>query len=184
MQLRWQNGENNDEITSLNFHPTQGKFLLSGGDDGLVSVFDTQITDEDDSLMQAINHAPIHKAGFFGSDDLYALSSDQNLAMHSLTLDDTDADRPAPDLLGDLRPIVPCEYVIDILQTGSNYVAACGSHRSVITSRHASIIDRMLQQSSGRPRKASSRKPAGFARTNNPQICAQRRDRTFNFCGR
>ncbi|KEF62259.1 uncharacterized protein A1O9_00231 [Exophiala aquamarina CBS 119918] len=127
-RLRWQNGENNDEITSLDFHPSQGRFLLSGGDDGLVSVFDTQITEEDDSLIQAINHGPVHKAGFFGSDDLYALSSDQNLALHSLTLDDTDTDRPAPDLLGDLRPIVPCEYVLDIFRTGSNYVAACGSH--------------------------------------------------------
>jgi WD40 repeat protein len=157
-KLRWQNGENNDEITSLDFHPTAGNFLLSGGDDGMVSVFDTNITDEDDSLIQAINHGPIHKAGFLGSDDLYALSSDQNLALHSLTLDDTDVDRPAPDSLGDLRPIVPCEYVLDIFRTGSNYVVACGSHRFVILSKHASLTDVMLQQSSSRPREAPTRK--------------------------
>lgn len=97
----------------------------------MISVFDTQITEEDDSLIQAINHGPIHKAGFLGTDDFYALSSDQNLALHSLTLEDVDQERPVPDLLGDLRPVVPCEYVVDVFRTGTNYVVACGSHRCV-----------------------------------------------------
>lgn len=138
--MRWQNGENNDEITALDFHPTREKFLLSGGDDGMVSVFDTHIANEDDSLIQAINHGPIHKAGFLGPDDLYALSSDQNLSLHSLTLEDGDENGPPPDLLGDLRPAVPCEYVVDVFRTGSNYVVACGSHRCVHVSRHVSRL--------------------------------------------
>ncbi|KIV96882.1 hypothetical protein PV10_00696 [Exophiala mesophila] len=125
---RWQNTENNDEITALDFHPLRNNILLSGGDDGLVSIFDTLITEEDDSLLQAVNHGPIHKAGFLGPDELYALSSDQNLALHSLTLDDSDLDKPASDQLGDLRPKVPCEYVIDVFPSGPDYVTACGSH--------------------------------------------------------
>lgn len=128
-KTRWQNTENNDEITALDFHPLRHNILLSGGDDGLVSIFDTLVVEEDDSLLQAVNHGPIHKAGFFGHDDLYALSSDQNLALHSLTLDDSDLEKPASDLLGDLRPKVPCEYVIDVFHSGPDYVTACGSHR-------------------------------------------------------
>ncbi|KAH0845514.1 WD domain protein [Fonsecaea pedrosoi] len=129
-KVRWQNAEINDEITALGFHPSRDNLLLSGGDDGVVCVFDTQIQEEQDSLLQAVNHGPIHKAGFLGPTNLYALSSDQNLALHSLTVDDADAetDQPAPDQLGDLRPIIPCEYVIDILQSGTDHVVACGSH--------------------------------------------------------
>lgn len=129
--MRWQNAENNDEIVALDFHPTRDNFVLSGGDDGLVSIFDTRIAEEDDSLVQAVNHGPIHKAGFLGHDDLYALSSDQNLALHSLTLDDNEIERPMPDLLGDLRPVVPCEYIIDVFRSGFDHVVACGSHRLV-----------------------------------------------------
>lgn len=130
-RIRWQNNEVNDEITALDFHPSKDNVLLSGGDDGLVSIFDTLILEEEDSLLQAVNHGPIHKAGFLSQDNLYALSSDQNLALHSLTIEDVDSDmaEPAPDQLGDLRPIIPCEYVIDILHTGPDHVVACGSHR-------------------------------------------------------
>ncbi|KAK5530587.1 hypothetical protein LTR25_009165 [Vermiconidia calcicola] len=128
MRMRWQNTELNDEITALDFHPARDNVLLAGGDDGLVSIFDTQIVEEEDSLLQAVNHGPIHKAGFLGVSDLYALSSDQNLALHSLTLEDTDAIEPSPNQLGDLRPLIPCEYVIDIFRTGPDHVVACGSH--------------------------------------------------------
>ncbi|KIW28292.1 uncharacterized protein PV07_07968 [Cladophialophora immunda] len=129
-KLKWQNAEVNDEITALDFHPSRDNLLLSGGDDGVICVFDTQIQEEQDSLLQAVSHGPIHKAGFLGPTDLYALSSDQNLALHSLTVDDADAeaDQPAPDQLGDLRQTVPCEYVIDILHSGTDHVVACGSH--------------------------------------------------------
>ncbi|KAJ9646870.1 hypothetical protein H2204_000562 [Knufia peltigerae] len=131
MRKRWQNTELNDEITALDFHPTRDNVLLAGGDDGLVSLFDTQIVEEEDSLLQAVNHGPIHKAGFLGGSDLYALSSDQNLALHSLTLEEEETDptiEPSPDQFGDLRPAVPCEYVIDVFPTGPDYVVACGSH--------------------------------------------------------
>ncbi|KIW69345.1 hypothetical protein PV04_05226 [Phialophora macrospora] len=130
-KVRWQNTEVNDEVTALGFHPSRDNLLLSGGDDGVVCIFDTQVQEEQDSLLQAVNHGPVHKAGFLGSANLYALSSDQNLALHSLTVDDVDVEAeqtPAPDQLGDLRPTVPCEYVIDILQSGQDHVVACGSH--------------------------------------------------------
>lgn len=129
-QQRWQNTENNDDITALQYHPSKSQLLLSGGDDGMVSIFDTQIPEEDDSLIQAFNHGPIHKAGFLGSSNIYALSSDQNLALHPV-FDEGRDNEPDPVLLGDLRPVVPCEYVIDVFCSGKDYVVATGSHSSV-----------------------------------------------------
>lgn len=134
MRLSWQNTEVNDDITALDFHPARDNLLLSGGDDGAVCVFDSRIEEEQDSLLQAISHGPIHKAGFLGQTDIYALSSDQILALHSLTVDDAEDETSqtiAPDQLGDLRPAIPCEYVIDVLHSGPGHVVACGSHRLV-----------------------------------------------------
>lgn len=129
--MRWTSPENNDDITAVAFHPTRDNLLLAGGDDGLVSLFDINIVEEDDSLIQAIQHGPIHKAGFLGPDKLYALSSDQNLAIHPLYAEERESE-PAPVLFGDLRPTIPCEYVVDIMRTGPDFAVAAGSHRSVL----------------------------------------------------
>lgn len=123
----WYNGENNDEITALDFHPSKPEVLLAGGDDGLVSLFNTDIQDEEESLLQVANHGPIHKAGFLGPDRIYALSSDQNLAIHPVSTPDDNED-PPPILIGDLRPVIPCQYVIDILKSGSEWVVAAGTN--------------------------------------------------------
>ncbi|RMD40127.1 hypothetical protein DV735_g5006, partial [Chaetothyriales sp. CBS 134920] len=104
-KIRWQNNENNDDITALNFHPSKSHILLSGGDDGLVSLFDTAVQEEDDILVQAFNHGPIHKAGFVDHSAIYALSSDQNLAIHPVFEDQRETE-PGPVLLGDMRPLV------------------------------------------------------------------------------
>lgn len=111
----------------MNFHPTRSDTLLAGGDDGLVSLFDTTIVEEDDSLKQVINHGPIYKAGFLGESRVFALSSDQHFAVHPVSTPD-DAQDPAPSLIGDLRPIVPCQYVIDVLRNGPEFVIATGSN--------------------------------------------------------
>ena len=55
-RMRWQSSENHDDITALQYHPSDDQILLSGGDDGLVGVFDTTIQDENDSLIQAFDH--------------------------------------------------------------------------------------------------------------------------------
>lgn len=122
----WQNAENNDEITVVAFHPTK-EVILSGGDDGLVSLFDTTILEEEDSLLQAINHGPIHKAGFLGDHRIYALSSDQNFAIHSVLTPEEHED-PPPFLFGDLRPTIPCQYVIDIQKHNEEIVVAAGTN--------------------------------------------------------
>lgn len=124
----WQNTENNDEITVVDFHPTTPDMLLAGGDDGLVSIFDTTIAEEDDSLKQVINHSPIHKAGFLGDSRVFALSSDQHFAIHPVSTSDDEPD-PEPSPIGDLRPVVPCQYVIDVLRDDSDFVVATGSNK-------------------------------------------------------
>ena len=123
----WQNAENNDEITTINFHPSRLNVILAGGDDGLVSLFDSNIVEEDDSLIQVINHGPIHKAGFLGEHRIFALSSDQNFAIHALSTPG-DGEDPEPCLIGDLRPQIPCQYVIDVVQSGQNVVIATGTN--------------------------------------------------------
>jgi WD40 repeat protein len=126
-KLVWQNSENNDDITALDFHPSKSNVLLCGGDDGQVSIFDTSISEEDDSLLQGVNHGPIHKAGFLGDHRFFALSSDQNLSIHPLSSAGDEED-PPPTLLGDIRPLLSCDYVIDVFRSGGSYAVAAGSN--------------------------------------------------------
>ena len=98
--------------------------------DGLVSIFDTQIVDEDESLLQAVNHGPIHKAGFIADDAIYALSHDEQFSIYpvNVDIDDENAKTVSPTLFGDLRPTLRCDYVIDILRVDGNVMVATGSH--------------------------------------------------------
>jgi WD repeat-containing protein 89 len=57
----WESSENNEDITALQHHPSNNHLLLSGGDDGLVSIFDTSIQDENDSLVQAFDHGALNQ---------------------------------------------------------------------------------------------------------------------------
>ena len=129
---QWQNAENNDDIVDLQYHPSRFNHLLSGGVDGLVSIFDTSVSDEEDSLLQAINHSPIHSAGFVSDDVLYALSTDEQLAIHPVTTqlnaEDVSESKVLADM-GNLRPLLACDYVIDVIRSadGSANVVA-GSH--------------------------------------------------------
>jgi WD repeat-containing protein 89 len=107
---------------SLSSSPTTLHHLLTGDDSGQVSLFDTRISDEQDSLLQGLTHGPIHKAGFLGShstDAFFALSSDQQLTLQPV-FDESrgDQEEAKPIIVGDLRPLVPCEYVVDVLSGG------------------------------------------------------------------
>lgn len=129
--MRWQSAENNDDITDLQFHPSRPNHLLAGGIDGLVSIFDTNVQDEDDSLLQVINHGPIHKAGFLSDETVYALSHDEQLSIHAVTnqSDTSNADDVSPILFGDLRPILQCDYAIGVFEVGGEVFVAAGTHQ-------------------------------------------------------
>jgi WD repeat-containing protein 89 len=124
---QWQNAENHDDITAIDFHPSRTELILAGGDDGQVSIFDSTIVEEEDSLVQGLNQGPVHKAGFLDQSSFYALSSDQNLALHPV-FDDARTEEPKPIDMGDVRPLIPCEYVVDIIKTGTAASIAAGSH--------------------------------------------------------
>ena len=129
--MRWQSSENNDDVTALQYH-CNGVNLLSGGDDGLVSVFDTNVRDDNDSLLQAFNHGPIHKTGYISDafdSPIYALSSDQQFSIYpSVGFELKDSEVIQPIVFGDLRSKLQCDYVIDVVRgIGQTYVVT-GSH--------------------------------------------------------
>lgn len=97
--------------------------------DGLVSLFNTTIASEEDSLIQVINHRPVHKAGFLSEKVIYALSSDEHLSLYPVSSNDESAD-PEPVIFGDLRERLGCEYAIDVNSHGLAGYLAVGSHGS------------------------------------------------------
>lgn len=144
--MRWQSTENNDDITDIRFHPSRRNHLLSGGIDGLVSIFDTDVKDEDDSLLQVVNHGPIHKAGFLSDEVVFALSHDEQFSIHAVTSDaipfagslSENANPITSDIppvhFGDLRPVLHCDYVIDVLQVDGSTFVATGTHTRYVKS--------------------------------------------------
>ncbi|PGH06210.1 hypothetical protein AJ79_06598 [Helicocarpus griseus UAMH5409] len=115
----------NDDITELQFHPTRHNVLLSGSTDGLVNIYDTTISDEDDALLQVVNHGSIHKAGFLGEHAIYALSHDEVFSIHPFNNPDENAVEPAPIQFGDLRPVLQNDYVVQVLDgRGGTFVAS------------------------------------------------------------
>lgn len=111
----------------LQFHPTRDNVLLSGSTDGLVNIYDTTIADEDDALLQVINHGSIHHAGFLSTEAIYALSHDEVFSIHPITDPDSNKteDEPSPVQFGDLRQPLQCEYVVQTLAgNGGIYLAA------------------------------------------------------------
>lgn len=128
-RIRWCTSENNDDVTALQYHPQDRNQLVSGCDDGLVSVFDTTVDDENDSLIQAFNHGPIHKTGYLSHSAIYALSADQRLSIYPRNLPESDdVQVTQPVVFGDVRSIVKCDYVIDILQDQHQPYMVTGSH--------------------------------------------------------
>lgn len=70
-----------EHITQLKFHPVLPGHLVSGGEDGLVCVFDTRIKGENDAIMSVLAAGDaISQFGFFGPHGAFA---------HVLTRTDT-----------------------------------------------------------------------------------------------
>ena len=103
---------------------------MSGGIDGLVSIFDTNINDDDESLLQVVNHGPIHKAGFLSDKYGFALSHDEKFSIFPVL--DSDLEEVGSSLhqldMGDLRESLHCDYVIEVIRAGSIIYIAAGSH--------------------------------------------------------
>ena len=116
----------------LRFHPTHPSWLLSGSTDGLVNVYDVNVEDEEDALVQIINHgSSIHHAGFLNDVDVFALSHDEMFSVHRLSVSDADNDDGPPVDFGDLREKLACGYVVQVLRDPAGAVMVVGaSHKA------------------------------------------------------
>ncbi|KAJ5914999.1 hypothetical protein N7504_003882 [Penicillium tannophilum] len=115
----------NDDVTELQYHPTRNNILLSGSTDGLVNIYDTTVTDEDDALVQVINHGSVHHAGFLSESTIFALSHDEQFSIHPATNPDDPGQEPEPVDFDDLREPLGVEYVVQVCMGGQGpYIAA------------------------------------------------------------
>jgi hypothetical protein len=107
-----------DSITQLQWHPTQRNLLLSGSTDGLVSVFDAEVAEEEDALMQVLNpRSAVHCAGFLAEDQVYALSTDEQFWVYGLEKTGTAEEEALPvKEFGDVRTELGCMYVVDVVK--------------------------------------------------------------------
>ncbi|CAG7977192.1 unnamed protein product [Penicillium salamii] len=114
----------NDDITELQYHPTRSNILLSGSTDGLANIYDTTVIDEDEALVQVINHGSIHHAGFLSDRAIFALSHDELFSVHPATDPDDATEEPEPVQFGDLRDPLGCEYIAQLCLGAQPYIAA------------------------------------------------------------
>ena len=120
-----------DGQLQLCFHPSKGSWLLSGSTDGLINIFDTAITDEDEALLQITNHgSSIHQAGFLSPTEFYALSHDEIFSIYHLDTNTGETKDVPPTLFGNLRTRLDCEYVANILNPGDgSFFLSAGTYR-------------------------------------------------------
>jgi hypothetical protein len=111
--------------TQLQYHPTRSNILLSGSTDGLVNIYDTTVTDEDEALVQVINHGSVHHAGFLSERTIFALSHDEHFSVYPATDPDDASQEPEPVHFGDVREPLGCEYVAQLCVGAQGpYIAA------------------------------------------------------------
>lgn len=103
-----------------------------------MNIYNTTIADEDDALVQITNHgSSIHHAGFLADTQLYALSHDEVFSVYPLISQDDETaasdEDDAPTKFGDLRCLLNCEYIVDIITQSENgkTIIAAGIHRYV-----------------------------------------------------
>ncbi|KAJ8124972.1 hypothetical protein O1611_g8669 [Lasiodiplodia mahajangana] len=117
-----------DDVTELNFHPTDHNILLSGSTDGLVNVCDTRITDEDEVIIQTFNHgSSIHHAAFVNDTEVYAISNDERFAFYNIA-EGYEKGVATADF-GDMRDVLGCQYISNIVKAnGLGVILGAGSH--------------------------------------------------------
>ena len=104
-----------DTITQLAFHSSQPNILLSGSTDGLVSLFDANIQEEEDAIQQVLNsRAAVHCSGFLSSTEVYIVTTDEHFSIHSIG-DISTADSSSVLEIGDVRDQLQCMYVVDLI---------------------------------------------------------------------
>ncbi|KAK2004717.1 WD domain-containing protein [Colletotrichum falcatum] len=116
-----------DDVTELRFHPSEPHILLSGSTDGLVNIYDTRISDEDEVVVQTLNQGSVHHASFLGNTDVYVLTHDEKLAVYSIA-EDHGSGAAVVDF-GDARETLGCQYIANVTTKvdGSGAIVGAGS---------------------------------------------------------
>ncbi|KAF4980703.1 hypothetical protein FZEAL_3371 [Fusarium zealandicum] len=117
-----------DDVTDLAFNPSNPALLLSGSTDGLVNVYDTRITDEEDLTLQTCNaDASVHRAAWLSATEIASLSHDERCALYDVSEERTNGD--AVQDFGDMRSVLECQYVADVTpkMDGSGAILGAGS---------------------------------------------------------
>ena len=127
----------------MQFHPAFPQRLLSGSTDGLINIYDTTHTDEDEALVQVANHgSSIHHSCFLSNFEFCALSHDENFSIYHSECQENDSEDRLPNTFGDLRSRLECEYVVDVIPSlgHGEAIIAAGSHSKqqldIIALRH------------------------------------------------
>lgn len=90
-----------------------------------MNIYDTTVTDEDEALVQVINHGSVHHAGFLSERTIFALSHDEHFSVYPATDPDDASQEPDPVNFGDVRDPLGCEYVAQLcVGTQGPYIAA------------------------------------------------------------
>lgn len=149
-----------DTITNLRFHVSlltpgtmehEQKFseaghtihLISSSTDGLVTIIDPTIPDEDDSVQVVLNNRSVvqHIKPFTGPDyqllqsgRICTISQDEKLAVHAVAENTSEHASSDPQPF-DLRSELRCDYVIGLLeqQNGGNLILAVGAFKEETT---------------------------------------------------
>ena len=127
-----------DAITCLSFHPTLREHVFSGGDDGLVCIFDTRVSGENDAIVSVLSvGSSVARVGVFGTHGAFAhvitrtggislwnVGSAEQIAAFPSLLDDT----RAAQLPGGMDFLVACHY--DMRRDTLSLIA--GSHEGAL----------------------------------------------------
>jgi len=111
----------NEDITRVIFHPCAQNRLFSSSIDGLVCMFDTTTTNEDDSLLAVTpTDKSVESIGFFGNNGafMFVVSSDQTLGLYNIEQNEELA--KLEDARQALSGVVPIDYVINCQYDATN----------------------------------------------------------------
>lgn len=117
--------------------------LISSSTDGLVTIIEPTIPDEDDSVQVVLNNrnaiqhikpftGPDHQ--FLQSGNICTISQDEKLAVHAIAEKTSESETSDPQPF-DLRSELKCDYVIGLLeqQSGGSLVLAVGAFKEETT---------------------------------------------------
>ncbi|KAI9689889.1 MAG: hypothetical protein M1822_009771 [Bathelium mastoideum] len=113
--------------------PSPSSLLLSGSTDSLLTLFDPTVVDEDDAVLRVWNvESAVHRAGCLSQragaraesgEWVWATSADEGMRVFDLSAvlkGDEGGDEEGKGMqdLGDVRELVGCRYVVDVVEVG------------------------------------------------------------------